>query len=115
MRSKTLVMIGALAGALGSGVVLIGRAAGMTGAVQHEEKKSEKCTLRITGMTCAGCEAAVKIAAKRLDGVTSIDVSYANGKADVTFDPGKTTPEAIAKAVTTGSGFKAEVQKPAEK
>lgn len=115
MRSKTLVMIGALAGALGSGMVMIGRAAGVSGIVQQDEKKSEKCTLKITGMTCAGCAAAVKMAAKKVDGVTAIDVSYKDGKADVTFDPGKTTPDAIAKAVTNGSGFKAEVQKPAEK
>ena len=33
-----------------------------------------------------------------------------NGLAEVTYDPAKTTPEKIAKAITENSGFKAELQ-----
>ena len=43
-----------------------------------------------------------------VDGVTDVKVSYAKGNAEVTFDPSKTTPGAIAKVVTHKSGFKAE-------
>jgi copper chaperone CopZ len=62
-------------------------------------------------MTCAGCEAAVKLAAKRVDGVRSVTASAKLGTADVRYDSSKTSPEAIAHAVTANSGFKAEVLK----
>jgi copper chaperone CopZ len=76
---------------------------------------TQVCTLEITGMTCAGCEAAVRMAARSVDGVTDVKVSHAKGNAEVTFDPSKTTPGAIAKVVTNKSGFKAEPVEPQKK
>ena len=70
---------------------------------------TKTCTLKISGMTCAGCATAVKMAASKVDGVTAVTVSYEKGEAVVTYSPAKTNPEAIAKAVTDKSGFKAEV------
>lgn len=67
------------------------------------------CKLKVTGMTCGGCESAVKLAAKRVDGVKTVIASAKSGTAEVSYDPSKTSPEAIAKAVTRNSGFKAEV------
>src|SRR5436305_927779 len=75
-----------------------------------QQSKSATCTLKVTGMTCAGCEAAVKIAAKRVDGVKEIVVSYDKAAAHVTYDPAKTTPAAIAKAITDKTGYKANPQ-----
>jgi copper chaperone CopZ len=69
------------------------------------------CTLKVSGMTCSGCEAAVKMAARRVDGVKSVTASTKSGTAEVSYDAAKTSPEAIAKAVTVNSGFKAEVAK----
>ncbi|MBI1873673.1 MAG: heavy-metal-associated domain-containing protein [Acidobacteria bacterium] len=85
----------------------------MTGhsIAQTKEGQQAVCKLKVTGMTCGGCEGAVKLAAKRVDGVRSVTVSYKMGTADVTYDAAKTSPEAIAKAVTANSGFKAEVAK----
>ena len=82
-----------------------------------ETQKSEKpatqvCTLKVSGMTCAGCEAAVRLAARSVDGVTDVKASYAKGNAEVTFDPSKTNPDAIAKVITDKSGFKAEPVQP---
>ena len=54
----------------------------------------------------------MKIAAKKVDGVKDANVSYKKGVAEITYDPTKTSPEAIAKAITEKSGFKAEVPKP---
>ena len=71
---------------------------------------TKTCVLAITGMTCAGCEAAVRIAAKRLAGVRDVTVSYAKGTAVVTYEPGRTSPAAIARAITEGSGFLATVK-----
>ena len=76
---------------------------------------SETCTLKVSGMTCAGCEAAVRMAARSVDGVTEAKASYAKRNAEVTFDPSKTNPAAIAKVITEKSGFKAEPVKPGTK
>lgn len=74
------------------------------------EVRTETCTLKVSGMTCAGCEAAVRMAARKVDGVRDVAVGHETGKAEVTYEPSKTTPSAIAKAITDGSGFKAEVE-----
>jgi copper chaperone CopZ len=65
-------------------------------------------TLKIAGMTCAGCAAAVRMAARSVEGVTAVKVSYAKGNAEVSFERSKTNPAAIAKVITDTSGFKAE-------
>lgn len=77
--------------------------------------ETQVCTLKISGMTCAGCEAAVRMAARSVDGVTDVKVSYAKGNAEVSFDPSKTNPAAIAKVITDKSGFKAEPVQPGTK
>src|SRR5260370_30484914 len=77
--------------------------------VAQGQLATKVCTLKVAGMTCAGCEAAVKIAAKSVNGVKDVKASYDKANADVTYDPSKTTPEAIAKVITTKTGFKAEV------
>ena len=76
---------------------------------------TQVCTLKVSGMTCAGCEAAVRMAARSVDGVTDVKASYAKGNAEVTFDPSKTNPAAIAKVITDKSGFKAEPVQPGNK
>ena len=96
--------------------LLVGNMAAMPVAAQAPSGQSKPatkvCTLKISGMTCAGCEAAVKIAAKSVDGVKDVRASYDKANADVTYDPSKTSPEAIAKVITNKSGFKAEVPRP---
>lgn len=96
---------------LGAGLAVALAVIPVVEAQQQESSKSVTCTLKVTGMTCGGCAAAVKMAAKKVDGVADADVSYEKGRAVVTYDSAKTTPEKIAKAITDGSGFKAEVQK----
>ncbi len=92
--------------------VLNGRPAAATG---QGAQKTAVCTLKVTGMTCGGCAAAVKSAAKRVDGVTRAEVSYEKGVAEVTYDPARTNPNAIAQAITQRSGFKTDVQTPKNK
>ena len=64
--------------------------------------------LKMTGMFCGGCEAAVQHAAREVGGVTAVKASADKGIAEVTYDPEKTSPAAIAKVITEKSGFKAE-------
>lgn len=107
-RFLTRAILTALVGA-GVAVALV--AIPVVDAQQKDSSKSATCTLNVTGMGCAGCAAAVKMAAKKVDGVADAAVSYEKGRAVVTYDPAKTTPEKIAKAVADGTGYKAEVQK----
>jgi copper chaperone CopZ len=94
-------------------LVAVMLAFGMAGhpVAQARDGHAAVCRLKVTGMTCAGCEGAVKLAARRVDGVKSVTASAKAGTADVTYDASKTSPETIAKAVTANSGFKAEVVK----
>jgi copper chaperone CopZ len=99
--------------ALGFGLLLMFSAAQSVHADGDSQKaKAVTCTLKVSGMTCAGCEVAVRLAARKVDGVKDVTVSYANGKAEVTYDPAKTSPAAIALAITKGSGFTAEPAPP---
>ncbi|MEW5983597.1 MAG: cation transporter [Acidobacteriota bacterium] len=60
---------------------------------------NETITLRVTGMTCGGCEHAVKRAVGRLDGVTDVTASHAEERVGVTFDPARVTPDAIRQKI----------------
>lgn len=68
-----------------------------------------KTTLKVEGMTCGGCVAAVKIQLKRTEGVTAYEVSLEKAEAEVSYDSAKTTPEQIAESVSK-TGFKVSVK-----
>ncbi|MDO8678614.1 MAG: heavy metal-associated domain-containing protein [Acidobacteriota bacterium] len=51
----------------------------------------------------------MKQAAKSVTGVQDCTANYKTGTAEVTFDPAKTTPDAIAKVITEKTGYKATV------
>lgn len=58
----------------------------------------ERVALKITGMSCGHCVAAVKQA---LAGVAGVDVEQVDvGRAVVAYDPAAVTPEAIEEAIT---------------
>jgi copper chaperone CopZ len=71
---------------------------------QSDKPTMRVCTLKVSGMTCAGCEAAVKMAARSVEGVKEVKASYEKKNAEVTYDQAKTTPDAIAKVITEKSG-----------
>ena len=60
--------------------------------------KTEK--FRVTGMTCAACQASVTRAAQKVDGVGKADVNLIAGQMTVTYDDALTDAEAIIRAVT---------------
>lgn len=68
-------------------------------------------TLDIQGMTCATCPLTVRIALKKLPGVTEAKVDFATHSARVGYDDAKVQPDAIAKAATD-AGFPSRVRKP---
>lgn len=64
--------------------------------------------LSVPKMDCAGCEIGVRIAASKVDGVKQVKTDSDKRTADVTFDPAKTTAQAIANAIKVGTGFETE-------
>ncbi|MBR6783255.1 MAG: cation-translocating P-type ATPase, partial [Clostridia bacterium] len=55
--------------------------------------------IKVGGMSCVRCSAAVENALKAVDGVISCSVSYANGRAEVSFDDEKVSLKALEKAI----------------
>jgi copper chaperone CopZ len=63
----------------------------------------ETITLKVTGMTCGGCENAVKRGLARLDGVGEVTASHVDERVTVAFDPARVTPDQIrAKVAAIG-------------
>jgi copper chaperone len=55
----------------------------------------ETVTLKVTGMTCGGCENAVKRALGRLEGVSEVTASHVEEQVGVSFDSTMVTPDQI--------------------
>jgi copper chaperone len=56
-------------------------------------------TLTVTGMTCGGCESAVRRALTMIDGVQDVTASHAGNTVTLRYDPAKIAPDAIAKRI----------------
>ena len=67
--------------------------------------------VNVDGMVCGACANRVQSVAKRVDGVGEVVVSHERGTAQVTYDPARTDPAAIDKAITDHAGFTSEVTK----
>ena len=65
---------------------------------------AETLDLTVTGMTCGGCENAVKRTLSKLNGVTDVTASHAEDRVQVIFDETRLTPAAIRTAVE-GLGY----------
>lgn len=60
---------------------------------------ADQMTLTVTGMTCGGCENAVKRAVSSLEGVSDVDASHRENRVTLTYDPAKVTREKIARQI----------------
>ena len=61
----------------------------------------EKCWLRVEGMTCASCVASIERHGAKLEGVKSILVALMAAKAEVDYNPSRTTPSRVAEAISS--------------
>ena len=61
-------------------------------------------TIKIEGMMCGHCEAHVKSALEKLDGVSSAEVSFKDGTAKVALD--KEVADATLKTAVESEGYK---------
>jgi copper chaperone CopZ len=65
----------------------------------------EKLELKVLGMACAGCKAAVEKALLSLDGVSSARVELAEKKAYVEYDSDRLAPADLKRAIEK-AGYK---------
>lgn len=79
--------------------------------VSVQKQSSQSVTLAMQNMTCAMCKITIKKALQGVDGVQKVNVDGDTKMADVTFDPQKTSIEALIKA-TTNAGYPAAVHQP---
>ena len=67
-------------------------------------------TLNVDGMTCDGCENAIKAGVESLDGIAAVESSHEEGWTKVKFDKAQTSKEDIeAKITDTGYEVKGEI------
>ncbi len=66
-------------------------------------------TLEVSGMTCASCPYIVKQTLAAVEGVTAVEVSFAEKSAVVTYDDSKTEVAALT-AATGDMGFPSAVK-----
>ncbi len=59
----------------------------------------EQVTLQVTGMTCGGCENAVKRAVSRLEGVSNVTASHTENHVTVDYDAARVDRATIAAAI----------------
>lgn len=67
-------------------------------------------TLKITGMTCAGCANNISSVLEKMEGVISEEIEYPGDVNTVTYDPQKTNEKEIIAAIEK-IGYKANVIK----
>lgn len=80
-----------------------------------QEAVEKRTTLKVSGMSCGECAKTVEKEAQKIEGVKAVTVDRSKGEAEITYDPAKTSPEAIAKTINQKTGFKAEVPKDPQK
>ena len=68
----------------------------------------QKVCLRVKGMTCASCVATIENYVGGQEGIKDITIALLTEKAEVTYDAGETTQEAVREAIS-GLGFEAEI------
>ncbi|NOZ78651.1 MAG: heavy-metal-associated domain-containing protein [Acidobacteria bacterium] len=95
------------AAALGGALLLSGCGGGGAGKVPVQTTTASRAaeaatvtkTFAVSGMTCSGCEAAIRGSVKKLRGVTKAEASYTKGQATVAYDPKKVSEEEIEMAI----------------
>jgi copper chaperone CopZ len=65
---------------------------------------TEILQLTVNGMTCGGCETAVKRTLQQLDGVDDVKASHSDNLVGVTFDPDKVDAATIRNRIA-GLGY----------
>ncbi len=68
---------------------------------------TQRATLKVSGMSCAGCENAIKRVLKQVSGVEDVVASHQEGTVDVTYDTDKATTDVFRQKIE-GLGYRVE-------
>lgn len=109
LRLAALALVGAISAspAIASPTACGDKTSAPNKAVPADAAKVE---LVVTGMTCDGCANALHNALLAADGVFSADVSFASGKAAVSYDAKKLKVDDLI-ALVSKAGYKASAGK----
>ena len=78
---------------------------------QSADKNLQTVEFKCDGMTCTGCEDAIKSKVKKLDGVKTVESDYKTKITKVTFTSGVVSSADIENTINK-AGYHAEVYKP---
>lgn len=81
--------------------------AGAPSAATDGSATEATLTLKVSGMTCTGCEAAISGEVGKLAGVTRVKADHKAGTATVTYDPARADLAGVRKAIEK-VGYKIE-------
>lgn len=102
---RTLILTLLLFGPVGAAVPVPSGLA----VAEAQARETRQVTLRIDGMSCGSCAAAVKVGLERLDGVREARVSFGEKRARVVYDPRQVTPRRMIAAIED-LGYRARVE-----
>ncbi|GAA4888885.1 heavy-metal-associated domain-containing protein [Pseudonocardia sp. C8] len=88
------------------GTLLVLIAGILLGSTAHAGA-TEQATLTVDGMACPNCERTVEAVLRDSKGVQTADADSASQQARVTFDPTRTSPDALAHAINTQTYYRA--------
>lgn len=72
------------------------------------KKEPGVAILKIRGMCCSGCATYIESLVLEIEGITSASVSYDDRKAEIDFDPEKTSTEEIINVIRSSGKYDAE-------
>lgn len=108
MWVSTVIAVVALGFPYYSGSLMGGTAQAQAPAPEANEVALAVCTMKVTGMTCAGCESHIIKALGGLGGVRHTTASSKDGTATVTYDESVAKPETFPKTLEDEIGYEAE-------
>lgn len=65
--------------------------------------------LNVEGMTCGACATSVRVVLEKLDGVAAADVSYADKRAVVQYDPALVSPSQMVTAIESKLSYEVRI------
>ncbi len=60
---------------------------------------TERATLKVSGMSCGGCENAIQRVLKQVSGVQDVNASHTSGVVEVTYDADKVAPSVFRQKI----------------
>ena len=80
-----------------------------TASTEIIKGESKTVTIKVTGMTCAGCANHISASLSKLDGVLEEEVKFPGDIATIEYDPEKISEKDIIAAIEKTGKYKAKI------